>query len=491
MSKPALRFTAIVLCGLIVLVLFAGLDDLPRSVRAEIASERQALSTGRQQFDRARKTVEQALAAEPDLFRARSMNTAFPQRLHQATGKLDSATKELAALAELEKKNRRQDREQAEQLLARQRSLRTAALSEAAAVRTEADRWIGLKRNLPATLAQMERDHQAITSTGVASLAGTVQRAATDWPAKKGDLENRLGAVNAAIASAGALWQSTAEPRRLAAARELPGPEFPALLDAADTLHTSAAALPQKTAEISALTSQLYVSWDKILEDLDPEGGGCRQKLKVVRTRLLDVSGAKSETSSQDEWVTEPRRTCDVQRDNLGMAIQHKSAGQYDYEAQSVAQPAGFAYMASPAQGSNQYGRWERRDGGSFWVWYGQYALMRDLFFRRDYRPLDTREYNDYRQMQSRGRTYYGRDDRIGAPKYGTGGSVTQRRFPDSVLGRSRGYSESRYARGGGYGSSRYSSRPGVFGPRRPSSSHTFGRSAGRIFGGGRRFGRR
>lgn len=486
MSKGALRFTAVVLCGLIVLVLFAGLDDLPRPVRAEIASERQALAEGRKQFSGASQRVQQALAAEPDLFRARSMNTALPQRLNQASAKLDSAAKDLAALSELEKKNRREDREQAEQILARERSLRAAALADAAAVRAETDRWLELKRSLPATLAAMQRDYQAIQSADLTPLAGTVQRAATDWPAKKGDLEGRLAVLRGSVASADSLWQSTAEPRRLAADGRLPGPELPVLLDAADTLHTNVAALPGKTAELGALAGQLYVSWDKILEDLDPDGGNCRQKVKIVRTRLVDVSGSKSEIASQDQWVTQPRRVCDVQRENIGMAIEHKSAGQFDYEAQTVAQPAGFAYIASPEQGSNQYGRWEHHaGGGNFWVWYGQYALMRDLFFRRDYRPLDTREYNDYRQMRSRGRTYYGRDERLGAPKYGTGGTLTARR-----------YSDSRYARGGGYGSSRYSNRPGVFGPRRPSSSHTFGRSfsrsAGRaVFGGGRRFGRR
>lgn len=495
MSKSGLRFTAVVLSGLIVLVLFAGLDDLPRSVRAGIAAERQALAAGRQQFDRDRKRTERNLAAEPDLFRARSMNAAFPQRLNQAAAKLDAAGKDMTALDELDKKNRRQDREQAERLLARQRSLRDAALKDAAAARAEADHWIELKRNLPATLEQMERDYKAIQGADLSSLAGTVQRAATDWPAKKDDLDSRLGALRNSVASADSLWQSTAEPRRLAAAGQMAGLDLPALLVAADTMRVSAEALPQKTTELNALASQLYVSWDKILEDLDPDGGSCRQKLKVVRTRLLDVSGAKSEISAQDEWVTEPRRACDVNGDNLGMAIQHKSAGQYDYEAQSVAQPAGFAYMAPPSQGSNQYGRWEHSSAGSFWIWYGQYALLRDVLFRRDYRPLDTREYEDYRRVQSRGRTYYGRDERIGAPKYGTGGTITQRRFPDSVFSRRRGYSESRYARGGGFGSSRYSNRPGVFGPRRPPRSHTFGRGfsrgVGRAVFGGRRFGRR
>ena len=85
-------------------------------------------------------------------------------------------------------------------------------------------------------------------------------------------------------------------------------------------------------------------------------------------------------------------------RNDLGMAIEHKSAGKYDSEAEHVAQPAGFAYIAPPGQ-SNQYGYWNNSGGQNFWVFYGQYALMRDLLFHRGYRPLDYYEYRDYRTL--------------------------------------------------------------------------------------------
>ena len=119
------------------------------------------------------------------------------------------------------------------------------------------------------------------------------------------------------------------------------------------------------------------------------------QKIKTVRTTVADATGKAGATTSDEKWVDVSKAQYQAMEKNLGMAIEHKPAGKYDTESERVAQPAGFAYMAPPGQ-SNQYGHWEQRNGTSFWVFYGQYALMRDLLFNRSYRPLDYREYHDY-----------------------------------------------------------------------------------------------
>ena len=140
-----------------------------------------------------------------------------------------------------------------------------------------------------------------------------------------------------------------------------------------------------------------------------------------------------------------------------------------------MAQPAGFAYMAPPGQ-SNQYGHWEHSGGRDFWVFYGQYALMRDLLFNRDYRPLDRREYEDYRTYRQRDQTYYGRDTATGsAPKYGTAGTATQERYSGSTFSKSGGFKDSKYAsKPGKYRDSEYATPGGSSAPRtfgnRPSS---------------------
>jgi hypothetical protein len=156
------------------------------------------------------------------------------------------------------------------------------------------------------------------------------------------------------------------------------------------------------------------------------------------------------------------------------MAIEHKPRGMYESEAEHVAQPAGFAYVAPPAQQSNQYGYWDHRDGRDFWVFYGQYALLRDLLWNNQYVPVDRYEWEGYRTYYSRGQTYYGGDAGAqSAPRYGTQGSTTQSR-----------YSTSTYAKGGGFANSKYASKSGSYGGSKYATPGG-GNSAPKQFGSG------
>ena len=209
--------------------------------------------------------------------------------------------------------------------------------------------------------------------------------------------------------------------------------DFGTLFAAADTLKTAAAALPKQTEQLKTLSGQLYQSWDKILVDMEVRGtGNARaydQKIRTVSTTVADATGKAGASTSDEKWVDVSKAQYQAMEKNLGMAIEHKPAGKYDTESERVAQPAGFAYMAPPGQ-SNQYGHWETNNGTSFWVFYGQYALMRDLLFNRSYRPLDYREYHDYYTYRQRNETYYGRDTATQAPKYGTSGPPRRNATP-------------------------------------------------------------
>jgi hypothetical protein len=524
MTKPQLRVLAIVLSGLILVVLFAGLDDLPRRQRAEIASEQQSLATAGKQLQKAREEVAADLRAEPDLFRVRAMDSTLPARLTRAESSLRTAEQDMRTLAGFAKANRRADRDKVERLLREEKSLRANAVDEASAVASEARRWLDLKNHLPEQVAQMQRDYQAVRAADLLKVTAVVQKAENDWPEKKSDLESKLVAVTTLPAQAEAQWQGSSEMRRKVASNDLAGLDYSALIGSADALHQESQALPQKTKELEDQSGQLYDAWDKILVDLDVARGGdqryYKEKLRTVRTHFADVAAKKSETSTDERWVeVSPAQYHAVEHD-LGMAIEHKSAGKYDSEAERVAQPAGFAYVAPPAQGSNQYGYWDHRGSQSFWVWFPQYLILRDLLYNRYYPPLTAGEYYDYHSTWSRGRTYYGYEQSGGTsvPKYGTSGTHTQQRYGDSTYSRSGGYKDSRYAnQGGGYKGSRYesgssrsgesaeprtfgrqgdSSRPGSpSGPRgwsghSPGGSRPSPRSApsgGRSFGGGRR----
>jgi hypothetical protein len=474
MSRSTLRSLAVLLTVLIVVVLFAGLDALPREVRAQIDGDRAAVASAETQLRSAQDEVARQSQAEPDLFRAVSATGHWSDHFGEAAGLLQSAGRDMDELSRLEKQNRRQDRQQAERLLSDERDLRAKALAEASGIQKEAAQWADWKRQLPQTLQGMERDHQVIHAFDLAPVAATVQKAETDWPEKKPDLDSRLAAVRAAVSQSDGLWQSTDAARRQVGAGNYAAVDFAVLLAAADSLKTSAATLPQKAGELQSLSGQLYDSWDKLLVDLEVRGiGNAReydQQIRTVRTHITDVSAKAGATTSEDKWVGVPRTTYEAMRNDLGMAIEHKPAGRYDSESEHVAQPAGFAYMAPPTQASNQYGYWEHRDGRSFWVFYGQYALMRDLLFNHGYQPVERGEWEGYRTYQSRGQTYYGQEPGGSAPKYGSQGTATQNR-----------YSGSTYAQGGGFRDSKYANKPGSYrdskyaspGARDPNADHS------------------
>src|ERR1035437_3145553 len=170
------------------------------------------------------------------------------------------------------------------------------------------------------------------------------------------------------------------------------------------------------------------------------------QKIKTVRAKVADATGKPGGATSDEKWVDVSKAQYQAMEKNLGMAIEHKPAGKYETESERVAQPAGFAYMAPQGQ-SNQYGHWQQSNGTSFWVFYGQYALMRDLLFNRDFRPLDYREYQGYSTYRERNQTYYGGDTASQSPKYGTSGTATQEKYSGSTFSKSGGFKDSKYAR--------------------------------------------
>jgi hypothetical protein len=460
MGRGFLKFAAALLGTGLVIVPFMGLDSLPRDVRRQIAAERAALTQSQRDLRDAQEQVTRDLQAEPDLFRSIPASKEWAGQLSAAETDLQSASRDMEQLGNLDRQNRRQDRDRAVALLAHEKNTRTAALRHAGEIRKDADHWVELKKRLPEEMQQMERDAQALHAFDLGAVTAAVQKAQTDWPDKRADLDSRLTGLRQTIAADDALFQQTAAARKEAAAGHFAGLDIGALLTASEKIHGDATGLPQKSAELVALTGQLNRAWDKILVDMETRGkGDSRTYAQKVRTVTVPKDG---QATADEAWVEVASAKFDAMKNDLGMAIEHKPLGKYDFEAERVSQPAGFAYMATPAQQRNQYGYWENRGGQSFWVWYGQYALMRDLLFNHQYRPLDRGQYEDYRSYQSRGQTYYGRD-------YGTQGQATQER-----------YAGSRYAQSGGFRDSKYASKPGKY---RDSEYSSPGGSAPRQFG--------
>jgi len=461
MNRSGLKFLAILLTVSIGVVLTAGLDNLPREVRGQIDSERTALQAARQQVSDANAEVSGEVSADAALFGSIPAAAAWPARLEQAQTGIVTAQREMNDLSALEKQNRRTDRDRAQALLGEERRARTAAVNAAEDIRKDAAHWVEMKRELPQRLAQMSQDYQAIHSYNLEPVEAAVAKGGADWPEKKPDLDAKASQLRGLVAQSDTLWESSAAARREAAAGDFAHLDFGALTTAEDAMHTAAAGLPQQAQDVQALNDQLYYSWDKILVDMEERGSGSArhydQEIRTVKTRVDSASAKTGESTSDEAWVDVTPATYDSMRNDLGMAVEHKPAGKFDSEAERTAQPAGFAYMAPPAQGSNQYGYWEHRDGRDFWVFYGQYALLRDLLFNHYYRPIDRYDWEGYRSSWRMGRTYYGRDEAAGTARYGSRGTATQDRYAGSSYAKSGGFRDSQYAsKSGSYRNSPY-----------------------------------
>src|ERR1051326_3729270 len=110
MQQGGLKFAAALIGTVMVVLPFAGLDSLPRAVRTQISAEQGALASAQSKLRSMQDEVTSDLQSEPDLFRTIPASQHWPEQLNDASRDLESAVRDAAQLAALEKENRRQDR---------------------------------------------------------------------------------------------------------------------------------------------------------------------------------------------------------------------------------------------------------------------------------------------------------------------------------------------------------------------------------------------
>jgi hypothetical protein len=436
-------------------------------LKPRIDAESRKVAEAKDRFNKIRKEVEDNLRKEPDLFRAANVTAAWRDRFQTDQEKLNDAFTDLEKLNHHDKKL---------SLFSDVDRLRDGALADATAIQTEANRWLDLKRNTAAHITRMQSDYEKIKSRDVSPVVATLEKAETDWPSKKLDLDTRIEALRTAPEKAEKTWAEvqTAKDK----------PDYAALMTAEQWLD-SRASRPDKDLK---LVAQLYDSRDVILEHLDDTRLNdlmCAAKVKVINTHYTDVENHKSDTETKQKTQDIPESQCESLKNDIGMEIEHKPAGAFDTEVERTPQPPGFAYMAPPGQ-SNQYGHWEQQNGASVWTWLPEYLLLREVLWNHQYVPIPSYEYEGYWSARRSGTTYYGQTysgpngtQVQSAPKYGTHGTFTTGRYADS-----------RYQNKGGTYRSSGSSSNGQSAGSAPSESqgHQFGRSPSSS-GTGKRFG--
>lgn len=149
-----------------------------------------------------------------------------------------------------------------------------------------------------------------------------------------------------------------------------------------------------------------------ILYDMNTEGSIFKEFYHQYKIIKVDSNGEIDEEIT--DWLPVDEDFFIANMDNMGMEIAAK--GEDGKVTKGVSPPGYGAYV-----GNENYGRWVQRDGGSFWEFYGRFAMMNAMFNMMTY-PARRSYYNDYRGgYYGTGRSYYGPRGSDGSYAYGTG----------------------------------------------------------------------
>ena len=232
----------------------------------------------------------------------------------------------------------------------------------------------------------------------------------------------------------------------------------------AETIKKDARTLTDGAASLRSDVASLGMSTDRILVDMKKENGNCAHKYRYVEGGL----------ARQTSWVPVTCAEYAAHTEHLGMAIYSKPEGTFKSEAVTIAHPPGYNYI-----GNTRYGRWDNRAGGRYWVWYGQYALTRDLLWGvGGYRPVRNRSWTSYRSSVKARKPYFG-----ATKQYGTSGSITKTKYKSSsfLTQRRKTFAASKFK---GSGAGKYRTSTTRSGNTRSGSTYRSNRYRSSSFGG-------
>ena len=379
---------------------------LPVGVKTAIKDSTAGLATARTSIDAAEKKFEAVLSkdrkflsAVPEIKAAQSIYTARRQALKKIDETLGG---QLRSILE---KDASGDKVRAIDLAIQMREATVKAIQDLEAPVAQARRILGYKRDhsklVSAARESIKNLPSSIEDTLVPSRAA---QARSEYPKSASKITEREKAY------AGALSKLQGDFSKMEGLLEKQPLDYVAIGRLADSVVQLSNSTATGQSRLLKAFEGLSGSRDKILIDMKDSGGRYYHKYKIV------VSGGSRKTG----WEEVSAGFYQRHRDHLGMTIYSKPEGVFEDEATTVAAPPGYAYV-----GNKRYGYWQERNGQSFWVFYGRYALFRDLFWGSSYyRPVYRRNWSSYRTSMRSGRAYYGP-----RREYGTSGTRTQRRY--------------------------------------------------------------
>lgn len=206
-------------------------------------------------------------------------------------------------------------------------------------------------------------------------------------------------------------------------------------------------------------------SYSIILYDMDVEGNFSKtykHKYKIVKI----VNDEPQEEIT--DWMPVPEQVFFNHENDMGMEIVSKSE---DGKISKTAAPPGYSNYV----GNEKYGHWvSNSSGGSFWEFYGKYAMMSSLF-NMAMMPVRMSYWNDFHHNYYGSRAYYGPSVN-GSRMYGTQSAFQRKTRANSTWSRKSKSSSMRnsFSSRTSRSSSRWGSSSGGFSSR--SRSGGFGK---------------
>jgi len=209
-------------------------------------------------------------------------------------------------------------------------------------------------------------------------------------------------------------------------------------------------------------TTALIKDFSIILNDMDYDEStdSYKHQYKIVYQPPANPDTLMLEIT---DWYVVSPEFFEKHINDMGMSLGEVK----DFALTKAVSPPGYENYV----GNSHYGRWENRNGGSFWAFYGQYMFMSSMFNmmspRRSY-------YNDYHSYRRRDMTYYGPVNN-GSSYYGTNGTSNKNNTSSKWNSKGSSFKQSVRSKVKQSASKRTSSR----------SSTRSGRSSFRSSGGG------
>ncbi|MFC1850691.1 hypothetical protein ACFL27_10910 [candidate division CSSED10-310 bacterium] len=451
MDKKTLSALAIIIAVLMGLVLVAAVlgGGLSKTVQKSYESTKADFSKAKQNLEKLKQTYESKRKKYPDYL-------AQIDKQENITGFFDKAEESLAKaqqsfdseITPLYKKDKKKDNVKISADLKTVKSLVTEVTTNVDWASKRLDSVISYRENYQKYVKNAQVDYDHIKNRTFYALSEKVKQAQTDWPEKKSDLDNRLKNFQQLFSDADQAYQYVQ-----AENDKGDNIDYVLLGNNADRLAQIKTQMDKSSDELSKLVDQLYVSYDKKLTDMEIREGMDVEFYHTYKVMKVDKDDQATNTDASEK-VTET--VYKANENNLGMVIESKPKGKYNFEATKKPTPPGYNYV-----GNSHYGRWERDQyGHRHWRYHSHYSYYPLFFYGSGYRSryIYYDDWHSYRTYNSYGRTYYGMG-RDGSSLYGTKGSYTKTSYANSKYYKSSGYSSSKYkSSGGSYKGSRYSS---------------------------------